>query len=210
MLVGTGPGDVAVGTQQEGGGGEFLAEVDDMVDTVGPARCRELAGLIQEQAAAFVHELVEAAVFQGDVALAVAQEVVAGAEVVVDAEGGDALDQEAVDLFEIHQLGDQAAEGLGAGFEGGEFAHGAGGIEDAGRDRAAFGFVSVEEIGWGPAVYGRGQLPAQVEGVLDAEVEALAAVGRVDVRGVAGQEDTAGPVGVGQAGGVAEAGQPAG
>ena len=54
-----------------------------------------------------------------------------------------------------------------------------------------------------------GQFPAQVERVLDTEVEPLAAGRRVDVRRVAGQQHPADPVALGQPGGVAEAGEPA-
>ena len=72
-----------------------------------------------------------------------------------------------------------------------------------------FGLVAVQQPVRGPAVDLGGQFPAEVERVLDAEVEALPADRRVDVRRVAGQQHPAGPVALGQPGGVAEAGDPA-
>ena len=48
-----------------------------------------------------------------------------------------------------------------------------------------------------PALQRRGELPAEIGGVLEAGVDAVAAVGRVAVRGVAGDEHAAGAIGVG-------------
>jgi hypothetical protein len=72
-----------------------------------------------------------------------------------------------------------------------------------------FGVVGVQQPVRRPAVDLGGQLPAQVDRVLDAQVQPLPAGRRVDVRGVAGQQHPAGPVPFGQPGGVAEAGDPA-
>jgi len=61
--------------------------------------------------------------------------------------------------------------------------------EHPGGDRPAFGFVAVQQRL--VAVERGGQFPAQVVGVLDTGVHALAAGGRVGVRGVACQQHPA-------------------
>ena len=43
----------------------------------------------------------------------------------------------------------------------------------------------------GPALQRRGKLPAEIGGVFEAGVDAVAAIGRMAVRGVAGDEDAA-------------------
>lgn len=59
------------------------------------------------------------------------------------------------------------------------------GLLDDGRlHRTTLGLVAVEQPRSGPPVQDRGQLPAQVDGVADAGVEAVAAERRVEVRGV--------------------------
>ena len=58
FLVFADPGHMAVGAQQHGGHVELLAEVDDVVDPVRPARYREPAGLVEQQPAAGVHQVV--------------------------------------------------------------------------------------------------------------------------------------------------------
>lgn len=70
------------------------------------------------------------------------------------------------------------------------------------------GLVTVQQPFRCPAVDRGGQLPAQVERVLHAEVEALPAGRRVDVRRVTGQQHPPVPVALGLPGGVAEPGQP--
>ena len=52
--------------------------------------------------------------------------------------------------------------------------------QDLGGDRVALGVVGVEQVRRGPAVQGGGELPAEVERVLQPQVESLAACGRVD------------------------------
>lgn len=52
MLIVAGPGDVAVGAQQDGGRVQFLAGVGYVVDPVRPAFGRQPARLIEQQAAA--------------------------------------------------------------------------------------------------------------------------------------------------------------
>src|SRR4029450_7769277 len=58
-------------------------------------------------------------------------------------------------------------------------------------DRAALRFVGGEQAGAGDALERRGDLPAEIDGIADAGVHAVAAGRDVLVRGVAGQEDAA-------------------
>ena len=68
--------------------------------------------------------------------------------------------------------------------------------------RQALGLVAVQQRRVGVALDHRGQLPGEVERVLDAHVAAEAAVGRDDVRRVAGEEHAAvaEPLGAGRLG----------
>ncbi len=131
------------------------------------------------------------------------------AEVVADADRGELLDQVPVHLLEVHQFRHQPAHRLGARLGGHQLHLRAGVVQHGGGHRVPFGVVAVQQALRRPAVHLGGQFPAEVERVLDAEVQALPAGRRVDVRRVAGQQHPAGPVALGQAGGVAEAGQPA-
>ena len=191
LLIFADPRHVAVRSQQHCGHVEFVAGVDDVVDPVRPAGHREPAGLVEQQAAAGVHQFVEAAPLQLDVPQPPAEEFVALAEVVADADRDDLLDQVAVHLFEVHQLREQSPHCLGAGLGGHQFDLRAGVVQYVGGHRVPFGVVAVQQVLRRPAVDLGGQFPAEVERVLDAEVEPLAAGRRVDVRGVAGQQDPA-------------------
>ena len=131
------------------------------------------------------------------------------AEVVADPDRGDLLGQVPVDVLEVHQFRHQPAHGLGTRLGGHQLHLCAGHVQHVGGHRAPFGLVAVQQPLRCPAGDLGGQLPAEVERVLDAEVEPLPAGRRVDVRRVAGQQHPAGPVAVGQPGGVAEAGEPA-
>ena len=91
MLIFTGPSDVAVWPQEHCGHAKFLADVDDVVDPVRPSCDRESTGLVEEEAAAGVHQRVEAAPLQGYVPQMPAKEFVAFAEVVADADRGNLL-----------------------------------------------------------------------------------------------------------------------
>ncbi len=75
--------------------------------------------------------------------------------------------------------------------------------------RVPFALVGVEQRRGGVPAEHRGQLPAEVGGVLQPRVHALAARRGVDVRRVAGQEDAADPVGGGLPLVAVEAGHPA-
>src|SRR5690348_5605281 len=59
------------------------------------------------------------------------------------------------------------------------------------EDRAAFVAVGVEQRLAAPALKPRRQLPAEIGCILEAAIEAKAAIGRVAVRGIAGDEDAA-------------------
>ena len=140
---------------------------------------------------------------------AAAEQVGAFAEVVADVDRGDLLDQVAVHLVEVHQLGEQPAHGLRARLGGQQLHLGAGVVQHVRGDRMTFGLVGVQQGLRRPAADLGGQLPAEVERVLDAEVEALSAGGRMDVRRIAGQQHPPDPIALGQPGGIAEAGHPA-
>ena len=71
------------------------------------------------------------------------------------------------------------------------------------------GVVTVQQPVRCPTVECARQLPAQVDRVLDAQVESLPARRRMNVRGIAGQQHPADAVALGEPGGIAEAGQPA-
>ena len=65
-----------------------------------------------------------------------------------------------------------------------------------GEHRAALLRVAVEQVRAAPAVQDGGQLPAEVDRVLEPSVESMGAVGRVAVRRIAGEEHAALPVAV--------------
>ncbi len=58
----------------------------------------------------------------------------------------------------------------------------------------ALGGVSVEQRFGRPSFDGRGEFPSEIDGVADAEIEPLASEGRMDVRGVAGEQNSSLPV----------------
>jgi len=208
-LIFADPRHVAVRPQQRRRHVQFLTDIDDMVDPIRPPGDREPAGLVEQQSAAAVHELVEAPSLQPHVPQPPAEQVMALAEVVADPDRGDLLDQVPVHLLEVHQFRHQPAHCLGSRLEGHQLDLRAGGVQHRGGHRVPFGVVAVQQPRRGPAADLGGQFPAEVERVLDAEVEPLPTGRRVDVRRVAGQQHPAGPVALGQPGGVAEAGQPA-
>src|SRR5436305_656739 len=76
-------------------------------------------------------------------------------------------------------------------------------------DRMTFGLVGVRQWFRRPAADLCGQFPAEVERVLNTQVEALAPGWRVDVCRIAGQQHPPDPIPLGQPGGIPEAGQPA-
>jgi hypothetical protein len=73
-------------------------------------------------------------------------------------------------------------------------------VQQGGPDRDALCLVAVQQRRVGDVAAGKGELPAQIDRVLDAGVHALGARWAVDVGGVAGQEDAAGAVAAGAVG----------
>ena len=116
LLVVAGPGHVAVRSQQHGGHAQLVADVDDVVEPVRPSRDGELTGLVEQQPASSVHQLVETTSRQADVAQPLADQLAAFTEVVADPDPGGPLDQEPAHVLEVHQLGQQPAYRLGTGF----------------------------------------------------------------------------------------------
>jgi len=81
---------------------------------------------------------------------------------------------------------------------------------DGARDRPAFGLVAVEQqIAVASAAQHGGELPAEIDRVLDAGVHALAAGRAVDVGGIAGEKHAAVSIADGQPLVDAEGGEPA-
>jgi hypothetical protein len=107
---------------------------------------------------------------------------------------GDHSQEVAVGLRQADQVGDDAAQGGDVLVRDHQRALGSSVLQDPGANRVPFGVIAVQEPVWRPAVNLAGELPAEVEGVLDAQVEALAAGGQVDVSGVAGQQHPADPI----------------
>ena len=209
LLIVADPGDVAVGAEQDARNIQCRSGIREVVDPVRPAADGQAFGAVQQQAAAAMQQTVEVALFHVDVAQAAAEQVGACAEVVADADRGDLLDQIAVHLVEVHQFGEQPAHGLRARFGGRQFHLGAGVVQHVLGDRMTFGLVGVQQCFRRPAADLCGQFPAEVEGVLNAQVEALSADGWMDVRRIAGQQHPPDPITFGQPGGIPEAGQPA-
>jgi hypothetical protein len=131
------------------------------------------------------------------------------AELVAHPDRTDLLGEVPAHVLEVHQLRHQAAHCLRPRLQRHQLHLRAGVVQYVGGHRVPFGVVAVQQPNWRPAVDLGGQLPAQVERVLDAEVETLPAHGRVDVRRVAGQQHPAGPVALGEPGRVSEARTPA-
>src|SRR5439155_26879993 len=65
------------------------------------------------------------------------------------------------------------------------------------EDRLALFRVSVKQSLAAPAAQARRQLPAEIDDIVEAIVEAVAAVGRMTVRGISGDEYSTDPVFVG-------------
>ncbi len=94
-----------------------------------------------------------------------------------------------------------------AGLGRNQFALGAGEGQHVFGDRVTLGVIAVQQPDRRPAVDLGGELPAKVEGILDAEVQTLASERRMDVCRVACEEHPAHPVPFGKPGGVGETGQ---
>jgi hypothetical protein len=138
-----------------------------------------------------VHQLVEASPLQPHVPHPPAEQFMPLADVVADRDRRDLLDQVPVHVLEVHQVRQQPAHCPGARLGGQQLHLRAGVVQHVGGHRVPFGVVAVQQPLRCPAVDLGGQFPAEVERVLDAEVEPLPAGRRVDVRRVAGQQHPA-------------------
>lgn len=202
---------MTVRAEQHGRGLELGARVDEVVDTVLPAGRREPTGLVEQHSTAGVEVGVEAATgVEWHVAQAAPEQVGSFAEVVADAGRDDLLGQQPADLLDVHELLDEPTNGLRPGLDEHELHLGAGVVDDVSRDGPTLGLVAVEQSRRSPAVDHRGELPSEVEGILDSEVLALSARRRVDVRCIAGEEHSTEAVPVGETRRVPEPGQPPG
>src|SRR6185312_8071869 len=61
-------------------------------------------------------------------------------------------------------------------------------FDDALANRDALALIAVEQRGRGPAADHRFELPTEIGGIADAGIHAEAAIRRMDMRGVAGEE----------------------
>jgi len=107
---------------------------------------------------------------------------------------GDLLDQKAVHLVEVHQFGEQPAHCPRAWFGGQQFHLGAGVVQHVLGHRMSLGLIGVQQSFGRPAADLRGQFPAEVECILNAQVEALSAGGWMDVCRIAGQQHAPDPI----------------
>ena len=130
------------------------------------------------------------------------------ADVVADLQPTDHAGQVTADLAVADQLGHHVAQRLYLVAAEEQQALRLGVHQQAFTDRMPLGVVAVQQFRWRPAVHGGGQLPTEIDGVLDARVHALAAGRQMDVRGIAGQQDPAAAVLGRLAGRVAEGGAP--
>src|SRR5699024_6795109 len=119
------------------------------------------------------------------------------ADVVADSDRSDLLYQEATHILEIHQLRKQLAYRLGAGLGGQQLGLRPSVDQHICCYRVAFRVVAVQQSLWRPAVDIRSQFPAEIKGVLNAEIKTLPTERRVDVRRIAGQEYPVYPVSLG-------------
>ena len=109
LLVVADPRHVAVRSQQERGHLELSARVDHTVDPLSPAVDREPAGLIEQQAAAAVQQLIEPTSSQLQVPHPPTEQLMAPAEVVAHIDRADLLGEVPADVLEAHQFRDQPA-----------------------------------------------------------------------------------------------------
>jgi hypothetical protein len=156
-----------------------------------------------------VQQFADAAVFQIEVGHPASEEVVLPVHGIPEVGRGDLPGEAPPHLVDPEQVGHRLAQRTGVLVHPPERGLRAGVLEDAGGDRMAFVLVRVEQRVRGLPADDRGELPAEVDRVLHAGVQALAARREVDVRGVPGEEDPAVPVALGLTGRVAVPGEPA-
>ncbi len=118
-------------------------------------------------------------------------------EVVVHVEARHDAGDASGGLFHPHEFGDDRAEGPGAVILPAERDGGHSVAQNARGDGMTLGVVGIEQVVRRGAFHHLGKLPAEVDGILDTDIQALAAGGVVHMRGVAGEEDAAFAVGLG-------------
>src|SRR5699024_1036037 len=68
--------------------------------------------------------------------------------------------------------------------------------------------IGIEQAVGRPAIDSASEFPTEIDSVLDAQVQSLAAERRVNMRGVAGQKYSVAPITLSQAGGIPELREP--
>src|SRR5690606_13072242 len=113
------------------------------------------------------------------------------AKVVADAEAGNFRGAPATHRGQRSQFGESVAQCLAARVGAAMRDLRLRVAQDARGHRMAFGMIAVEQAVRRPALYHLRKFPAEVDRILQAEVETLPAKRRMDVRGVAGEQHAA-------------------
>ena len=125
---------------------------------------------------------------QVEIGHAAPEQRVSGAEVVANVQTRHHRGPSLARLVHLHQLGNGLAQRGRPFVAAAERRLRHGGLEHARPDRMPLGVVGIEQALRRCAVDHLGQLPSQVHGVLDTDVESLSAYRGMHVRRVAGQE----------------------
>jgi len=141
---------------------------------------------------------------------AATQQRVSRPEVVPDVQAGHHPGEASTRFVHAEELGHDVAQGLGAivGTHERDLRHR--GAQHTGGDRVSLGMVGIQQAVRSCEVDDLRQLPAEIHGVLDTDVEALPTHRGVNVRRVAGQQDPPRAVGSGLTGHVGEPRDPGG
>src|SRR5690606_12629188 len=110
------------------------------------------------------------------------------AKVVADAEAGNFRAEPATHRVQRQQFEKNVAQCLAARVGAAKRDLRLRVAQDARGDRMAFGMIAVEQTVRRPALYHLRKFPAEIDGILQAEVETLPAKRRMDVCGVAGEQ----------------------
>ncbi len=199
-----GPRDVPVGANQHGSGSSDRAEHRELPHTcvssvdplnpIGPWSNVEGAGLaeIEQYRSGIVkqgeHPPWAALGDEIEIGHAAPEQRVSRAEVVVNVEARHHSGVSLARLVHLQQIGHGLAQGVRPFIAASQrrLRHGA--PEHARTDRVPLGLVRIEQALGRCAPHHLGQLPSQVRGVLDADVESLSACRKMHVRCVAGQD----------------------
>ncbi|GAA2322435.1 hypothetical protein GCM10010149_89470 [Nonomuraea roseoviolacea subsp. roseoviolacea] len=207
------PGDHAVGPDEHGAQAEVVpCRPGRVPHPARPAQRRiaqaPVAGEVEDDAEPVAHQLAEAgAVLKAEVRGVAAGQRLVAAEVVADRRARGPAEHVRRSVAGPDQVADHRLDRLGVRVRLHDRRLGARPVESLGAERTALVGVGVEQPVRRVPAHGRGELPAQVHGVADAEVESLRPEGGVDVGGVAREQDASLPVGrrlhrpVGEAGG---------